>query len=267
MIIAIALVGQDGHLFLSEFLPEPMKKSIRTHADNFLDALLHEGDDVYIETSSVRYIYKQTDDLYWLLVTKLESDMSFDIETLGQFVCTIMEYGSSETCTRTLTEQQRDLYYQHLWRPWDEEGECPTCNCHCNSVFVWQREFENRLQLLRSMSDGHISDEDASYVSALIRDAWFVSWKLSPKRTVSEESGIHNSDSASQCSEEIDEISEDVLIDGCRLKCRLEDIRVELARIQDPYLRMFARRDLLNSSDINRSFEQGTAPSLSFYES
>lgn len=133
--------------------------------------------------------------------------------------------------------------------------------------YVWQKEFDSQLELIRSMSDGHITDEDANYASALIREAWFVSWKMSPKMTVSEESGLHNSDSASQYSQECDEISEDILIDGCRLKCRLEDIRLELGRMQDPYLRMFARRDLLDPSDINRSFEEGTAPTMSFYES
>lgn len=243
---------------------------MRIHAENFLDALSLEGDDVelpYIETSTVRYIYKQTGDLYWLLVTQLESDMFYDIKTLGQFVCTIMEYGASETNTKTLTDQQRDIFYQYLWQPWEDDGECVTCRCVPNNIYVWHRNSEYRLQLLRSISDGHLSDEDASYVSALIKDAWAVSSKLSPKRAVSDESGLHESDSASQCSTESDGVNEDILIDGCRLKCRLEDLRLELYRLQDPYLRMFARRNLVNPTDIEKTNRRGTAPSLSVYDS
>lgn len=257
MMISVAIVSKKGELFCMESLPSDLKQDIANHARDFLYALSIEDDDVelpYIETPNMRYIYKQTEDLYWILVTKPESDMFTDIKLLGKFVCTIMEYGDLETNSQTITDQQRDLFYRHIWRPWDEV--CLFCDCHCGSIEIWQREFESRLQFLNSIRDGDVDEKDTYYFNGLINEAWAISAKLSPRWDKQNEPLDSDSDSVCSSAADAESISEENLIDGCRLKCRLEDIRLELNRIQDPYLRLFARRDLLSESDYceSRSF-------------
>lgn len=264
MIISAAIVSEKGDVFCSNFLPCELKSDISKHANNFLYALSIEDGDIelpYIETSDLRYIYKQTGDLYWLLVTKTESEMFNDIHLLGKFVCTIMEYGSTETNSATLTDEQRELFYRHIWRPWDEGAQCPCCNCHCTSPGTWEREFESRLQYLIRTRDGDVDENDSSYFSGLISEAWAISAKLSPKwNSVNRQNDFSDTDSACSDESKNQSISEETVIDGCRLKCRLEDIRIELGRIQDPYLCLFSRRDLLIGSAYNQDI--GSAPTF-----
>lgn len=267
MIISSAIVSKNGDIFCSNFLPCELKSDISRHANNFLYALSIEDDETelpYIETTNLRYIYKQTGDLYWLLVTKIESDMFNDIHLLGKFVCTIMEYGSTETNSTTLTDEQRELFYRHIWRPWDDYTTCPSCNCNSNSISpgLWEREFESRLQYLTRIRDGDVDENEVSYVSGLIAEAWAISAKLSPK-WMSPDKHEEFSDSDSACSDETNNqsISEETLIDGCRMKCRLEDIKIELGRLQDPYLCLFARRDLLIGSSYDDN-HIGSAPTF-----
>lgn len=251
MIISAAIISKEGQLFCPDFIPCEYRSIISKHANSFLYALGIEDDDVelpYIETSHLRYVYKQTENLYWILVTNTDSDLMSDVNLLGKFVCTIMEYGSSETNSDTLTHEQRDLYYRHIWRPWDEDPQCPTCGRY-NITEVWNREFNSRVQYLISMRDGHIDDSDVSYFNALISESWAIREKLYNKSNPKcDQMDDLNSESDSVCSSETKSISEEIVIDGCRLTCRLEDIRIELKRIQDPYLRLFARRDLLVGS-------------------
>lgn len=281
MIISAAIVSQDGKVFYSNSMPSYLKRGIANHTKDFLYSLSVEDDQIelpYIETTSLRYIYKQTEDLYWLLVTKLESDMFNDIKLLGKFVCTIMEYGALETTSTTLTDEQRDLFYRHIWRPWDEGSQCPFCNCHCGTPELWQREFESRLQFLISIRDGNIDDNEAFYFAGLVNEAWTINAKLTP-RWISGQQDCPNSDSDSLCSctSDAQSISEENLIDGCRLKCRLEDIRLELNRLQDPYLRLFARRDLLpeyngngrqmSSAPLFKELDSDAQSSSDYYQS
>lgn len=270
MIVSAAILSKKGDVFCANYLPTELKNDIRQQATKFLYAISIEDDDVelpYIETTSLRYIYKQSGDLYWLLVTKPESDMFNDIECLGKFVFTILEYGSTETNSSTLTDEQRDLFYRHIWRPWDEGAQCPFCSCHCNSPGVWEREFESRLQFLMDIRHGHVDERDANYFNGLIAESWHVSVRVSPKWNPSGAiSDGPSSESDSFCSSEDDDnhsISEEAVIYGCRMKCRLEDIRIESIRIQDPYLRLFARRDLLSGSMFDPQNNQiSSAPSL-----
>lgn len=268
MIISAAILSKKGDVFCSNYLPTELKNDIKQHASKFLYAISIEDDDIelpYIETTNQRYIYKQSGDLYWLLVTKTESDMFNDIELLGRFVFTILEYGSLETNSTTLTDEQRDLFYRHIWRPWDEGAQCPFCNCHCNSPGVWEREFDNRLQFLMDIRHGRVDEKDANYFNGLIAESWHVSVKISPKWKQGCPSDGPSSESDSFCSSEDDNqsISEETVIYGCRMKCRLEDIRIELLRIQDPYLRLFARRDLLSGSMFDpHNCQISSAPSL-----
>lgn len=268
MIISAAIVSKAGKVLISDSPPQELKRDISTHARDFLYALSIEDGEIelpYIETSSVRYIYKQTEDLYWLLVTRLESDMFTDIKLLGKFVCTIMEYGSLETNSATLTDEQKDLFYRHIWRPWDEGSQCPFCNCHCGSSELWQREFDSRLAFLINIRDGNIDDKDVNYFGGLINEAWSITARLTPSWAKSK----FRNDSDSLCSSQSDtSISEESLIDGCRMKCRLEDIRLELNRIQDPYLRLFARRDLLNESEYcGNTAQKSSAPMMNQIDS
>lgn len=264
MIIGAAILTKSGNLFCPDFIPYGLKKDTLEHVSNFLYALSLEGDDIelpYIETTNLRYIYKLTDDLYWLLVTKVESDMFTDINLLGRFVCTIMEYGMSETNSTTLTDEQCQLFYRHILRPWDENDRCSFCCQPCIGPELWQRDFEARLQFINGVRDGQIEDNDVNYFNGLISEAWLISEKLSPRWNASKNhqlrQGDSQSDTDSLCSSD-HSISEETVIECCRLKCRLEDIRIELTRLQDPYLRLFARRDMLVDSDA----QNGTAPTL-----
>lgn len=266
MIVSVAILSKNGNIFCSNHLPYQVKADISKHANNFLYSLSVEDDETelpYIETTTLRYIYKQTEDLYWLLVTKPESDMFTDIHLLGKFVCTIMEYGSSDTNSMTLTDEQRELFYRHIWRPWDEGSQCPFCSCHCNSPGLWEREFDSRLQFLISIRDGHVGEDDINYFTGLIAESWAISAKLSPKWNSDTIADEFTSDSDSVCSNETrNSISEEAVIDGCRLKCRLEDLRLEVVRIQDPYLRLFARRDLLDDTCYSQNNQVSSAPTF-----
>lgn len=261
MIISAGVISKTGALFLGDFLPHEVKLAISKHANNFLYMLEIEDDDIdlpYLETSHLRYTYKQTDDLYWILVTQPDSNLTSDVDLLGRFVCTIMEYGASETNSCTLTDEQKDLFYRHIWRPWDENHQCPTCGRHSNQSEIWDLEFDTRLQFLRQIRDGNVAEEDVSYFNGLIAESWSISSKLSQKSDLD----AYASDSDSFCSSETKSISEETVIDGCRLACRLEDIRLATKRIQDPYLRLFARRDLLSQSDFNPHTQTSSAPSF-----
>lgn len=269
MIVSASILTEKEEIFFASFLPNELRSDIKQHAKDFMHAIKREKDDEielpYIENSNLRYIYKQSGDLYWLVVTKTESDMFNDIELLGKLVFTILEYGSSETNSGTLTDEQRDLYYRHIWRPWDDDSQCPLCSCHCNSPGLWERELENRLQFLMDIRHGHVAEQDANYFNGLVAESWHVSVKLTPKWKSGKAQGSPSSESDSLCSSEDNDqsISEEAVIYGCRMKCRLEDIRIELLRIQDPYLRLFARRDLLSGSMFDpRNDQISSAPSL-----
>lgn len=262
MIITAAIISNEGQLFCPDFIPCEYRSVISKHANLFLYTLGIEDDEIeitYIETTYLRYVYKQTGDLFWILVTCNDSDLMSDVNLLGKFVCTIMEYGSSETNSDTLTHEQRDLYYRHIWRPWDEEPQCPTCGRY-NIAEVWNREFETRVQYLVSIRDGHVDDNDVMYFNALLTESWAIRDKLFNKSNPKCSQDDLNSESDSVCSSETKSISEEIVIDGCRLTCRLEDIRLELKRLQDPYLRLFARRDLLGGTTFND--QTCSAPSL-----
>lgn len=253
MILIAAIISKDKKLFCSNYLPHEVKLDISKHADDFIYSLSIQDDDVelpYIETRDLRYIYKQTGDLYWLLVTRPESDMLADINLLGRFVCTIMEYGSSETNSSTLTDEQQDLFYRHIWRPWDDDSHCPLCGSYCSSPIKWERDLEGRLQFLTGIRDGNLDESDVNYFNSLITESWAVSAKFLTKWQYHQKRNDFSSDTDSICSSKsCNSISEESVIEGCRLKCRLEDLRIELARIQDPYLRLFARRDILSGVD------------------
>lgn len=260
MIISAAIVSRAGDVFYPSDIPHSLKVDISKHARTFLYTLEIEDDDIelpYIETTYQRYVYKQTDDLYWLLVTKTDSNLISDVNLLGKFVCTIMEYGLSETNSTTLTDEQKELFYRHIWRPWDEDPQCPTCGRYNNQAEIWEREFDSRVQFLISIRDGRVDESDVKYFSGLISESWAISAKLSSKSK-----DDLNSETDSVCSSETRSISEETVIDGCRLACRLEDIRLELKRIQDPYLRLFARRDLLVGSAFNQQTQISSAPSF-----
>lgn len=260
MIVGCAIISKHGIVFYADFLPHDVRKEISKHANEFLYALNIEDEDVdlpYIETTYLRFVYKETDDLYWLLVTKTESDLESDINLLGRFVCTIMEYGLSDTNSSTLTDEQKDLYYRHLWRPWDESPECPTCGRFNNQATLWEGEFDSRLQFLIQIRDGHMETNDVSYFNGLIDESWAITSNLNSKALQG-----NNSESDSVCSSETKSISEEIVIEGCRLACRLEDVRIEIKRIQDPYLRLFAKRDLLTGSKFSSQAQRSSAPSF-----
>lgn len=262
-VICAAIVSKDGILHYPSFIPYEYRGDISQHAQSFLYALSIEDEEIelpYIETTTVRYIYKQTDDLYWLLVTRIESDMFTDINLLGKFVCTIMEYGDSETNSVTLTHEQRDLFYRHIWRPWDDSYRCTFCGCHCHTLD--HLELENRLEFLISIRDGHVEDDNVSYFNGLIIESWRIALKLSVKKSLSTGHSSFTSDSGSSSENGLDEsIGEETLIDNVRLKCLAEDMRIALSRLQDPYLRLFAQKDLL----VGTNYEQNptsSAPTL-----
>ena len=240
MIVSAAIVSQSGEVYLADFLPEAVEKDIQDHANSFFFTINRDGNSVelpYIETSYFRYVYKETGDLYWLMVTKTESNLQSDIDLLGKFVCTIMEYGSSETNSNTLTIEQKDLFYRHIWRAWDEIPQCPLCDRYQDQVKTWERDLESRIQFLASIRDGQVNDQDVAYFNELISESWAISAKLA-----------HDDVGDRGCSD--DSISEAALVDGCRLACLLEDIRLQMKRIEDPYKRLFVRRDILTHSSL-----------------
>lgn len=261
MIISAAILSKEGRLFYSNELPYELESDIRKHAESFLNCLSEEEDVeiTYIEREHVRYIYKETGDLYWLLVTKPDSDLFIDIKILGRFVCTIMEYGlAPETNSETITSEQRDLFYRHVWRPWDDGDECPLCNSSRSSDKLWAIEFEARLQFFISIRDGNVDDSDAEYFNGLMYEAWSASIKLNPKwsrlnRSSSDSSFIDSDEDAQS-------ICEEALLDGCRLKCFLSRVRLEASTLQDPYMRPFAVRDLLIGSTYKSTAQQTSAP-------
>lgn len=264
MIVSCAIISRGGRIFYADFLPQEVKLSVSKEANTFLYALNLEGSELdlpYLETTYLRYVYKQTDDLYWVLVTKNESNLESDVKLLGRFVCTIMEYGQSSTNSDTLTDEQRDLFYRHLWRPWDEAPQCPTCGRYNDQVALWEGEFDSRLQFLIQIRDGHMEQSDVCYFNGLIAESWIVNSSLAK----ADQRG-HDSESDSVCSSETRSISEETVIDGCRLACRLEDLRTEVRRLQDPYLRLFARRDLLTESTFNPISQISSAPSYDDFD-
>lgn len=251
MIITATIVSKAGTIFHSEqTLPHILRGDISKHANNFIFSLSIETEDIefpYIETTKLRYIYKETGDLYWLVVTKIESEMYSDIHLLGKFVCAIMEYGPTELNSSTLTDNQKEMFYRHIWRPWDGmESRCQLCNLIGSlTPQAWEREFDTRLDFLVRIRDGHVDDDDMVYFNSLISEAWSIGVKLNP--AWSHLNGHNREIGNESCSSSEDEmISEETVIDNCRLKCRLEDIRLEVSRLQDPYLKLFARRDLMN---------------------
>lgn len=262
-VVCAAIVSKDGILQYPGFLPIEYRNDISQHAHGFLDALGVEDDEIelpYIETTIVRYIYKQTDDLYWLLVTRTESDMFTDINLLGKFVCTIMEYGDSETNSITLTNEQRDLFYRHIWRPWDDSYRCTFCGCQCHALD--HLELESRLEFLISIRDGHVKDDDVNYFNGLIAESWQIALKLTVKKSATGDHSSFSSVSGSTSEDGLDEsIGEETLIDNVRLKCLAEDMRIALSRIQDPYLRLFARKDLLVGTNHEQN-HVSSAPTL-----
>lgn len=238
MIVSAAILSKSREVYIADFIPDDVRKEIQNQADSFLIAVNRENgaeELPYFETTYSRYVFKETGDLYWLMVTKTESDLDSDINLLGRFVCTIMEYGASETTSATLTEEQKNLFYRHIWRAWDENPQCPTCGRYNSQAKIWERDFEGRVQFLASIRDGQVDDQDVAYFNDLISESWAISAKLSHEHT-----------NESVCSNET--ISEEAVVDGCRMACLLDDIRLELKRIQDPYMRLFARRDLLKDS-------------------
>lgn len=253
MILSLAIVSKTGEIFYPYELPDEVRGCISKHAKDFLYALKIQNGDLelpYIETSALRYVFKETEDLYWLLVTKLESDMFSDIKILGNFVCTIMEYGSSETNSDTLTDEQRELFYRHLWRPWDDDFDCQ-CQCQSSNVV----DIQSRLQFLIDMRNGNVDEEDVIYFNKLMKECWSINIELSRWDSY----GKHDSPDSFETS---DYVSEESVIEGCRLKCRFEDLKIEMNRIQDPYLRLFARRDLLIGTSHDQNDQYLSAPSF-----
>ena len=260
MIKSAAIISKAGKILLPSYIPDELKKDIRNHANTFLYTLDIEDDDVelpYLESTYLRYVYKQTDDLFWLLVTGTESNLISDVNLLGKFVCTIMEYGPSDINSSTITEEQKELFYRHIWRPWDEEPQCPTCGRYNNQSEIWEREFDTRVQFIINIRDGHVEEQDVKYFNGLVSESWAISAKL-----LNRAKEDTKSETDSLCSSETRSISEETVIDGCRLACRLEDIRLELKRLQDPYLRLFARRDLLVGSTFQQPATMSSAPSF-----
>lgn len=262
MIVCAAILSKSGAVFFADFLPQKVKLDISKHANSFLYTLGIEDDDIdlpYVETTYVRYVYKQTDDLYWLLVTKPESNLTKDVNLLGKFVCTIMEYGSPVTDSSSLTDEQRNLYYRHIWRAWDDNAQCSFCGRYNHPAEIWEQEFDARLQFLIRIRDGDVDDKDVEYFNGLISESWLVHTKLTQKSNAREENN-YDFDSDSVCSEE--SISEETVIDGVRLACRFEDIHLAVKRLQDPYLRLFVRRDLLIDSTSSMQTQISSAPSF-----
>lgn len=263
MILSAAIVSKDGEVFYSNCLPQELQPNIKKHAKDFLYSIKIADPNLelpYIETTYLRYIYKETEDLFWLLVTRPESKLHADIKLLGKLVCTIMESNPSETTSQTITEEQKDLFYRHIWRPWDDEPQCSFCDRYTNSAGVWEREFESRVQFLTSITNDQCDPSDVAYFNGLVAESWTTKIKLSIRSFSKHNHEEYNSDSDSVCSSDAKSISEESLIEGCRLKCRLEDLRMELKRIQDPYLRLFARRNLLDG-EFDQALFMGSAPS------
>lgn len=257
MILSVAIISKNGDIFYPEELPIVIRNNISKHANDFLYALKIQNDTLelpYIETTKLRYIFKETGDLYWLIVTRLESDMFSDIQLLGKFVCTIMEYGSQETNSDSLTDEQRELFYRHIWRPWDDEIQCPGCSIHNKTSSCFEREFEGRLQFLMDMRNGNISDKDVTYFNGLVKECWSVHIRLSQ-----DEYDDSDSDDFSSCGTK-EYVSEEAVIDGVGLRIRLDDIRIVMDRMQDPYMRLYANRDLLIGSIVNDHDQSTSAP-------
>lgn len=271
-IVSAAIVSRSDGLVCAKFLPTELRSELFKVANDFLYSLKIEDGDVelpYLETTSVRYVYKQTEDLYWVLVTAPESDVVADIRLLGRFVTTIMEYGPGETNSQTITDEQCDLFYRHIWRPWDDEHSCNFCGSNIEAR--WTSVFESRVQFLIDIRDGKVEESDVVYFNSLVAESWIVASKLWPRWSARKYLSRHNclgfsdSDEEGECSNDSSNrsIGEDMLIDGCRMKCRMEDLHITIGRLEDRYLRLFARRDLLDDLQVSAESEpQSSAPML-----
>lgn len=150
----------------------------------------------------------------------------------------------SQRQTVSHSPPSRDLFYRHIWRPWDDCYRCTFCGCQCHALD--HLELENRLDFLLSIRDGHVEDSDVHYFNGLIAESWQIALKLTVKKSATVDHSSFSSDSGSTSEDGLDEsIGEETLIDNVRLKCLAEDMRIALSRLQDPYLRLFARKDLL----------------------
>lgn len=250
MILAAALVAQDGRLFYLKYMHDSLKAKISFYGKDFLKLLSAEPEITeitYIETKDYRYVYKQTEDLYWLLATRVESDLFDDIYLMGKLVSTIVDCGPSETTSYSLSEYQKELFYHHAWHPWDGAGPSGYSSL-LTEPETWTLKFEQRVQFLIDVTNEHIHESDITYYNCLVEEAWSI------------EAQVDKIANATSNTDEIDEID---LIEGCRLKCRLEQIRVTINRIQDPYLRLFACRDLMQENipeDADQTLKIGSEP-------
>lgn len=129
---------------------------------------------------------------------------------------------------------QLKLLYKILWRPWDECPRCDKCDMVRDVSDYYADVAKSRAQLLIDINRGLIDLDDRSYIQDLLGEAWRVQIEL--------EGILEDENEVTE-----DSIDEQRLIECCRLKVRLEDIQIELNRLEDPYLRMFAKRDLIPS--------------------
>lgn len=267
MNIAAAIVSEKGEILFPKQMHCWFKDKVSKHVKNFLNLMNSEDDSTtltYVESKDVRYIYKQTEDLYWILVTRIESDLFADIHIMGKFVETVVECGSIETNSHSISDYQRELFYRHIWHPWD--GECQFCGFHLSQRSTesefWVGKFELRLQFFIEVTNNEVPASDVDYYNILIEEAWVVAAQLD---TYGGNDAIKFDDEdfdRISCAESIDE---ERLIDCCRLKCRLEDIQLEVKRIEDPYLRLFARRDLIQDCttiNLDQTLQIGSAPTF-----
>lgn len=100
VIISAAISDKNGQIIISRQFQNMTKHNLEENIRNFPKLITQEQQHTYVETEQVRYVYQPIDTLYLILVTKKNSNILEDQETIRLLYKVLMEL-----CPSGLTEQ------------------------------------------------------------------------------------------------------------------------------------------------------------------
>ena len=85
MILSVAIITQQGKPLVSRQFTNISKTQITNHLSVF-PKLLTENSQSYVESSAIRYVYQEIDQLYFILITTKDSNILEDLELLSLLI-------------------------------------------------------------------------------------------------------------------------------------------------------------------------------------
>lgn len=119
------------------------------------------------------------------------------------------------------------FFYTHLWRPWDELANN---DCARNEIFV-DSKLQPRLELLFDMKDKTIPQSTINKINNMLSESWIIKNKID---------SINISNNGTENNDNEEYINENDLLEGLRLKLRLDDIEREMKLLEDKHMRIIA---------------------------